>query len=224
MTVYYLELNNPQHAQSLFQVLRNTSKRRFWPADKDIKVGDDVLYRLHNRIVAVDSDVEGEVIYKSLSSHTLSKTKSSHIFEVELSFKFSSTGDICFLEHRPQIAKLITKPDCAIFTNFQQLVTTEYLISKDIKHLGVFSPIFRRNKALLVMNKMSGVELYYFIHKVLSQDINLTAQFIFMLTEALFKAFEEQVLAYQISHHDLKPENMLLNTECYLRHTYHQLI
>lgn len=213
MTVYSLELNNQQHAQGFFQVLTNTHKGRVWPAGKPILAGDGNHYVLPNRIVAVDGDVDGELIYKTLGKEELAKTSKSKILAVEQSFKFSRTGGIRFLKHQPQVAKLFYKPGDLSFTEFQGFVNNEYLHSKAARHLGVYPPIFMPANALMVTNKMPGVELFYFLEKVLTEEIHLTANFIFKLTDALLQAFENQILAYKILHKDLKPENILLNTD-----------
>ena len=213
MTAYPLELNNRQHANGLFQVLKNTSERRVWPVGKAIVADDGNFYILPNRIIAVDGDVTGEVIYKALSNNIFASTSVTSIYEVQCSFKFSRTGGLRFLDYPPQVVKLMAKFAGVSHADFADFVKTEYLHSKDMRHLGVHKPILLKNHALLLMNKMPGIELFSFIKKLLDEEINLTAAFLFMLTEALLKAFEEQVMAYSISHQDLKPENILLNTD-----------
>ncbi len=93
----------------------------------------------------------------------------------------------------------------------------EYDISAKAPHLGVEKPVIvnknSRHISFMIMNQFPGRELFF----ILSEDIDkvrpLSLKNRMQLTIAIYSAYLSQVLKLGIIHGDVKPENVIVNSQ-----------
>lgn len=132
----------------------------------------------------------------------------------------SATID-CFKIEHPLVLKAqhVGKLD----VKSERYIKKEHSITQRIPHLAaqdlawVPGHVITQNykiggkTALFVMNKMKGNELYSMLYP-LNKEM-FTLDFCMKLTEALLNAVKTQISAHELVHHDLKPENIIVNID-----------
>lgn len=214
---YNIQGNNAVLVRDLFDLYKESD---FFLKGKNYRLHDDVIIFSHTVL-----RVPGKHSFYIVSNTMLNEGGFSAVYPIEREMTFSDQGEWVYYKPRnPIIAKVQSSSgSMTILDDFKKKLSNEYEHSQS-NHLFAQKPVYteiacgsnantakddRHLIGIMVMNRISGINLRQFCHNILSQN-NVSAYLRLLLTLELLNAFNEQVYQTRRVHGDLKPNNIIL--------------
>lgn len=212
---------------ALMRELFNTYKMQQAFSKDTTYILDDKGITLTNTILRLPNTESESASYSIVSNKALGAGSFSTAYPIQYNLLVSPQGTFTYNTPNPQTSVKIqskTLTDAA-FNKLKLQVNNEYKHSKN-GHLNAQPPIFVHNdagvdaenihynavEAYLIINLMPGIELFEFINTVILNKV-VSINFRLMLTLELLRTFQRQVVLKEKAHLDLKPENIIIDTE-----------
>lgn len=208
-----LKINNPssinQKEQEIISEIIQEHPSELWTNKQNYKLYDTSTFTLSNNIMFCKK----QNMFKVFNTDSLGSTKQSMVFEINYSFKITKDKKMEFIKCNPEVVKVIKNIKSKDnLESFKKKVEYEFKQSSLIKHLNIKEDIYLTSEeAYIVMAKMPGMCFFSFLKLFLSKQINL--YFAFQLSYAVLVAIREQVTNYGLVHLDIKPENLIIDTD-----------
>jgi serine/threonine protein kinase len=205
-----LQLENTKNEQLLHELLTKFKNCQAWKKGEIYWVFHQNITLTHSIFLKKSTNTNRH--YHIIANTMIEEGGYSEVYDIENSFSFTLDIKINYLPTKPLVVKIQNKRfDLReSSTNFKIRIDKEYRSSQTTKHLHIEPPVFFEDSSYLVMHKMPGIDLDRFFEMICKHT--LPVKFLLELTIAILNAFKEQVVDLEISHRDIKPDNMILNT------------
>lgn len=217
INLYKIQNNQAALVSGLFDFYKESD---VFLKGKNYPYHDDVITFSHTVL-----RVPGEHFFYIVSNTMLNEGGFSAVYPIEWEMTFSEQEEWMYYKPRnPIIAKVQSSSgSMTILEDFKKKLSNEYEHSQS-NHLFAQKPVYteiacgsnantakddRHLIGIMVMNRISGINLRQFCHNILSQN-NVSAYLRLLLTLELLNAFNEQVYQTRRVHGDLKPNNIIL--------------
>ena len=146
-------------------------------------------------------------IYHIIGTTILGAGSDGKVYPILGSLQYTNL-QLELIEHPKLVVKVQKTDGKANPVLFRKYLYNEYSHSKDVEYLQMQMPIETPHKCYSVLKHVEGIELLLLFNKI--AFCKLSTNFRFKVTLALLDAYISQIKARQLTHFDLKLENIMV--------------